>query len=412
MVAKRSSRNTPSKDAGFSGTSRRGRAPAAAARNEDRPELSSTTGIDADSPVTKWYQLKVLLRRRIERGEYEPGTVFCHQQALMETHGVSYATVARALAELVREGYLMRKRGVGTFVRPQVERRGSGGAIGLLVWDREHILEHPAFSRLVAGLSDPLRAAGHNLSFIFVDAQAELTRPGVLAETVRRAKVRALVAPTQPMLREEHLRPLVEQGLPIVPLNLDVPSLSPCAVHFDIGGAIEMATNHLLDHGYGRVVLMVPDNEEGPRRTAGYRRALQARGIEDELIITQPGQQPLRPVLERALAGLESPAGLIASDDIAALTTVRVAREAGWSVPDRLGVVGVGDFLPPELFEAPLTTVHVPFAVMGRHAAEMAMALLDGRTPSPAVRHLAPRLVVRATTADVGQAINAMATAR
>ncbi len=368
--------------------------PTASRRN--RPLVSAS--IDSDSPISKWYQLKELLLSRIEEGNFDPGNVFCNQQELMDRHGVSYATVARALSELVREGYLYRKRGVGTFVRPQSERHGAAGAIGLLVWDREHMLEHPAFSRLVAGLSEPLRAAGYNLAFIFVNAEAEMTHPGCLANIVRRAKVSALVAPTQPMLREAHLRPLAEQGLPIVPLNLDAPGVGPCAIHFNISGAIEIATEHLLSQGYRQIALMVPENEEAPPRMAGYRRALARAGVEDELIFTEPRKRPLRSEVHRVLGSLRQPAGIIASDDVAALTTVRAARELGWSVPSQLGVVGVGDFLPPELFEAPLTTVHVPFGLMGKIAAEMTLELLKGRVPDPAVQHLSPRLVVRATT--------------
>ena len=372
-----------------------------AVRRAIPPGSLPPAAITSESPVSKWYQLKALLLRRIKQGNYDPKAVFCNQQALMDQYNVSYATVARALSELVREGYLYRKRGVGTFVRPQVERRGAAGAIGMLVWDREHILEHPAFSRMVAGISQPLRAAGYNLQFIFVNAETEATHPGCLVEIIRRAKVRALIAPTQPMLREAHLRPLAEQGMPIVPINMEAPGLGPCAVHFDISQGIEIATAHLLERGYRRIALMIPENEEAPPRMAGYRRALAAAGVRDELIFTEPRTRPLKPEVIRVLSEMRGPAGIVAHDDVAALTTIRVAREAGWSVPQELGVVGVGDVLPPELFEPPLTTVHVPFAAMGRIAAEMTLSLLDGKAPEPPRRQLQPRLVVRATTASV-----------
>lgn len=365
------------------------------------PEGESVSDVIADqSPMPKWYQLKRLLMRKIQEGNYRPDVVFCNQQELMGEYDVSYATVARALSELVREGYLYRKRGVGTFVRSRAERRGAA-AIGLLVQDKEQILKHPAFSRLVAGVGEPLRAAGHNLSFIFVSVEAEATEPGRLAETVRRANVTALIAPTQPMLRESHLRPLADRGMPIVPINLEAPSLGPCAVFFDIGRGVEMATTHLLECGYARVALMIPENEEAPPRMAGYRRALALAGIKEELIFTDPRKRPLPPEVLRVLGDMKAPAGIVTSDDVAALTTVRTAREAGWDVPGALGVVGVGDVFPAELFDAPLSTVHVPFIEMGRIAAAMTLSLLEGRVPQTPVEHLAPRLVVRSTTTDV-----------
>jgi DNA-binding LacI/PurR family transcriptional regulator len=358
---------------------------------------------NTDSPTYKWHQLKTLLRQRIERGDYQRDEVFCNQQELMDHHGVSYATVSRALSELVREGYLYRKRGVGTFVRPQEAPQRTSGPVGLLVWDMEHILDHPAFSRLVAGLSERLRAAGHNLAFIF--ANEKLIRSNRLADAVREARVCALVAPIQPSLTEASLRPLGAQNLPIVPLNLDFPGLSPCAVHFDLIGAIESATAHLLGCGYPRVALMVPDNEEAPWRIAGYRRALRAANVSDEVIFVDHRDRPLGPQVQHILAGMDSPLGLVANDDISALTAMRAAQDIGWSVPHRLGIVGVGNFLPVELSEIPLTTVHVPFDEMGRIAADMTLSLLAGRTPDPAVRHLAPRLVVRSTTTPVAACI-------
>lgn len=373
-----------------------------AVRASAAAEPVEPAGIADGSPMPKWYQLKRLLLRKIQEGQFNPAEVFCNQQELMSEYDVSYATVARALSELVREGYLYRKRGVGTFVRSRSERRGAN-AIGMLVMDREQILQHPAFSRLVTGISDPLRSAGYNLSFIFVNPEWEATRPGCIAEIVGRARVKALIAPTQPTLNESHLRPLAEQGMPIVPVNFESAALGRCSVRFDLSRATEMATAHLIACGYRRIALMIPEDEEAPPRMAGYRRALAAAGMKGEYIFTEPRQRPLPPEVLRVLSDLKGPVGMVTSDDVAALTVVRTGRDAGWQTPQTLGVVGVGDFLPPELFEAPLTTIHVPFVEMGRIAASMTLSLLEGKVPEPAVQQLSPRLVVRSTTADVSQ---------
>ena len=357
--------------------------------------------INANNSTHKWHQLKELLLERIRSGDYDCDSVFCTQEELMAEHGVSYATVSRALSELVREGHLYRKRGVGTFVTSEAERKKATDAIGLLVWDREHTLEHPAFSRLVAGLGTSLREAGHNLSFLF--ANASQCAAGELAPMIRRAKISALVVPTQPQLTEASLRPVAELGVPIVPLNLDCPSISPCAIHYDIAGATRIAAAHLIECGYRKIVLMVPDNEEALPRTAGYQTALRAAGINEQIIFTELSDRPLPGEVLGVLGRIEAPVGLIASDDIAALTTVRTAEQAGWSVPDELGVVGVGNFMPPELFEAALTTVHVPFDTMGQMAADMALSLLAGKTPVPAVQRLSAELIVRDTTACLSE---------
>lgn len=68
-------------------------------------------------PDTKRYvRLKSILLDKITGGDYEPGDRFFSQTELMRTYGLSLATVTRALDELVRDGYLVRQQGKGTFV--------------------------------------------------------------------------------------------------------------------------------------------------------------------------------------------------------------------------------------------------------------------------------------------------------
>lgn len=66
---------------------------------------------------TKRYaRLKNLLLEKIVSGDYAPGDRFFSQNELMKKYGLSFSTVMRALEELVREGYLVRHQGKGTFV--------------------------------------------------------------------------------------------------------------------------------------------------------------------------------------------------------------------------------------------------------------------------------------------------------
>lgn len=66
--------------------------------------------------TSKARQLYLLLRDRIASGRLENDGLLPGEQALAAGHGVSRATVRRALAELEREGFVSRRRGAGTFV--------------------------------------------------------------------------------------------------------------------------------------------------------------------------------------------------------------------------------------------------------------------------------------------------------
>ena len=72
------------------------------------------------SPLVKepvYYQLSTQLRRMISSGERQVGSRFLTEREICERFGVSRVTANKALSNLVAEGLLEFRKGVGTFVR-------------------------------------------------------------------------------------------------------------------------------------------------------------------------------------------------------------------------------------------------------------------------------------------------------
>jgi GntR family transcriptional regulator len=76
--------------------------------------------IDPQSKLPLYDQIERNLRNLIINGKLNPGEVMPSEWELVELYGVSRLTVRRALDELVRQNWLERKHGVGTFVRQPV----------------------------------------------------------------------------------------------------------------------------------------------------------------------------------------------------------------------------------------------------------------------------------------------------
>ena len=72
--------------------------------------------IDRSSPIPLYYQLKEYLKARIVSAKMKPGDRIPSERDLIKKHNLSYATVTRALRELVIEGLLIREQGRGSFV--------------------------------------------------------------------------------------------------------------------------------------------------------------------------------------------------------------------------------------------------------------------------------------------------------
>src|SRR5512138_870320 len=73
--------------------------------------------IDAQSKLSLYDQIERNLRDLIINGQLQPGQMMPSEWDLSTLYGVSRLTVRRALEELVRQNWLERKHGVGTFVR-------------------------------------------------------------------------------------------------------------------------------------------------------------------------------------------------------------------------------------------------------------------------------------------------------
>lgn len=68
------------------------------------------------SPLPRYYQLKEIMREKINSSEWKPGDLIPSERELGEQYGISRMTARQAITELVNEGLFYREQGKGTFV--------------------------------------------------------------------------------------------------------------------------------------------------------------------------------------------------------------------------------------------------------------------------------------------------------
>lgn len=78
------------------------------------------TPIDRASPFPIYHQLKLFIRQRINQGVWQPGDRIPTERELCEAYGISRSPVRQALNELAREGVVIRRPGLGTFVAEHI----------------------------------------------------------------------------------------------------------------------------------------------------------------------------------------------------------------------------------------------------------------------------------------------------
>ena len=72
--------------------------------------------IDKNSPLPLYFQLQNKLLEKIKDGTYPQNKALPTEHELIQSYGVSRTTVRQAIDNLVKEGYIEKLRGVGTFV--------------------------------------------------------------------------------------------------------------------------------------------------------------------------------------------------------------------------------------------------------------------------------------------------------
>ncbi|MGH2872309.1 MAG: substrate-binding domain-containing protein, partial [Solirubrobacteraceae bacterium] len=100
----------------------------------------------------------------------------------------------------------------------------------------------------------------------------------------------------------------------------------------------------------------------------------------------------------RLLADPALTAVFVANDQMA-LGLLRAVHEAGREIPGQVSVVGFDDIPEARFFNPPLTTIHQDFDELGSRSLRLLLATIERGERVPAGPMLAPRLVVRASTA-------------
>ena len=75
------------------------------------------------APRPLYQQIKALITRRLQAGDWKPGEVIPSEMELAAHFGVSQGTVRKAVDELAAENLLVRRQGKGTFVATHAEEK-------------------------------------------------------------------------------------------------------------------------------------------------------------------------------------------------------------------------------------------------------------------------------------------------
>jgi DNA-binding LacI/PurR family transcriptional regulator/NAD(P)-dependent dehydrogenase (short-subunit alcohol dehydrogenase family) len=347
-----------------------------------------------------YQQLRGDILARIRRGEFGPGDHLPSENQLCEQYAVSITTARRALLELVKEGVVQRKAGVGTTVALRV-RRARLAFLSIDYKGDAWRTTPSAMGEMLAGIGE--YAWQHDAAFSTTGIEEDKAA-SYLRMLVEERSVDGVLLRTANDIHEEYLDILEHAGFPYVVIKRDIPGRAVnCVISNDAAGA-KMATSHLLELGHKRVgfVCAKPNITLGRERLAGYREALREWGIgfDGALVRQEPyftierGYRAVKKLLEQP----SPPSAVFVASDTMALGGYEAARELRLRIPDDVAFVGYDDIAPVSVLQPPLTTVRTSYYDFGRLATELLIDLIDRKEVVDRRRVIEPALIVRAST--------------
>jgi GntR family transcriptional regulator of arabinose operon len=362
--------------------------------------------IDAKMPTPKYLQLKDIIKQYFKNEPYEAGQKIPSENDLINQFHVSRNTVRQALAELVNEGFIYKKRGSGSFFSGKTrENRQHSYLIGVITPNISSYI----YPQIIQGIDDIAHKNRYNI--VLGSSKGSHEKELACFEQLLEKHIEGLLFEPFGGFRDiqdsKIFRLLKELTIPFVFMNwaIDDPEVSYVSPD-DIEGGFK-ATSYLAEAGHQRIACVYPeDHIPGIQRYQGYRRALEAYRINYDNKLDKPttifkwNNPDHLSMLMRELINLgdEMPSAIFFFNDEAALRGYLAIREAGLTIPDDISIVGFDASEPAALAEVPLTSVMHPKYQIGKWAAEILFEDIKSRGPKMS-KHMIikPKIAIRAS---------------
>jgi LacI family transcriptional regulator len=322
--------------------------------------------------------------------------------------GVSYQTVSRVInnrPDVAKETRLRVEQTINDmgYLPSQMARslrNKRTKTIGLIVPD----IANPFFAEIAKGVEDAGFAGGYTVSLC--NSNMTLQRELAYLERLQTKGVDGIIfiAATAQI---NHIRPLIDRGLPVIMFYRDSGGLKVDTFKVDNIQMGYTATKHLLELGHRDIACIQPASPQTPSqgRIEGFRRALTECGLRANPTLMVRGNNLLSGGREAALKLVQDGAqftAIFAGNDAMAIGAMRALRSGGYRIPEDVSVVGVDDITLASYAEPPLTTIAQPKQEAGTQAVRCLIERIEGNYEGgPRRIALDTHIIVRESTSMV-----------
>ncbi len=196
------------------------------------------------------------------------------------------------------------------------------------------------------------------------------------------------------------LQEVVGEGLPIVLIGQNIPSLGVDSVHVDdcLGGY--QVTEHFLSLGHQTIAVFAENTRSSKERLHGYRQAIKDAGLEynESLVFVCDSTVSSKHFAKQTLGLINRPTAIFACNDLLAVGIMQGAKERGLRVPHDLSIIGFDNTILSRSIDPPLTSVDQPIEEMGRQGIDLLIERIEGNEKTKRQVILFPKVIFRNST--------------
>jgi DNA-binding LacI/PurR family transcriptional regulator len=202
-----------------------------------------------------------------------------------------------------------------------------------------------------------------------------------------------------PQSAEYEVLRTIPGNLPAVIIEGEEVTSIPSVEVDQLQGAV-LATQHLIELGHKNIAHISGPSEwfAAQRRKAGWQQALHQAKLKAEICLEGDWSPKSGYLATKEILKDKSVTAIFSANDDMALGAYRAINELGFSIPDRISLVGFDD-VPASAFLSPgLTSIRQDFDQVGHVALGLLMKMIRGERPRARKILVAPELIERQST--------------
>lgn len=239
-------------------------------------------------------------------------------------------------------------------------------------------ITNPTYPALVRGFQSAADAAGYDTMIFDTDGAPE--REHRALQWLSQGHVDGVMAVFF-HIDEAALLKAVRGRVAVVQMESQAhkPSRDIDKIYIDNAAAAQAMTQTLIDKGHQRIAMLSCPLGPGAERQRGFHAAMQQAGLVPRIIAADDFTQDAGAhAMATELADQFRCSAVFAANDLLAIGAMTALRAAGRRIPDDVAVAGFDDIPAAQLLQPALTTVRRSEQAIGRFAAELLIARLDG----------------------------------